>query len=95
MLISPSGKAYVGQTRGLLSTRLRQHCIPTTGCSAIAGAIQKYEQLAPELKLVDWRKLNKANVRIRDRIIIPLTDAALMQYHSMVIGQANEFVPKN
>ena len=43
MLTSPSGKSYVGQTRNPLKNRLREHCSPSSKCTALAHAIKKYK----------------------------------------------------
>ena len=43
MLTSPSGKKYVGQTRNPLKNRLRNHCNPSSNCTALARAIKKYK----------------------------------------------------
>jgi|SaaInlV_125m_DNA_1040241.scaffolds.fasta_scaffold39294_1 group I intron endonuclease len=40
-LTSPSGKAYIGQTRQQVSKRMRAHCT-TSRCHAVSAAIKKY-----------------------------------------------------
>lgn len=41
-LTSPSGKAYIGQTRTSLGRRLRQHGSPSSNCPAIAAALRRH-----------------------------------------------------
>jgi len=42
MLISPSGKAYIGQTAFTVRERFRQHCWPSSSDTAIHNALMKY-----------------------------------------------------
>ncbi|AGE60159.1 GIY-YIG catalytic domain-containing endonuclease [Acanthocystis turfacea Chlorella virus WI0606] len=42
MLISPSGKSYIGQTTRPFEERFKDHQKPSSGCVAIFRAIQKY-----------------------------------------------------
>ena len=43
LIESPSGKAYVGQTRAAdPATRFRAHCRPDNGCIALRRALKKY-----------------------------------------------------
>ena len=41
-LTSPSGKKYIGQTKGNLKKRIQRHVNDTKGCPVIAAAIKKY-----------------------------------------------------
>ena len=42
MLTSPYGKSYIGQTVRPIEERLKEHQLPSSGCVAIYGAIQKH-----------------------------------------------------
>lgn len=37
-----TGKIYIGQTVGSLNTRWNQHCLISSKCAALNGAINKY-----------------------------------------------------
>lgn len=43
LILFPNGKAYIGQTKQKLATRIRHHCSPSqTGCSKLKRAMSKY-----------------------------------------------------
>ena len=42
MLTSPYGRSYIGQTTRPIEERLKEHQLPSSGCVAIYGAIQKH-----------------------------------------------------
>lgn len=51
-ITSPSGKAYIGQTRDTMKMRLCSHCSPNNGCHALRNAIRKYGMAAMKVEIL-------------------------------------------